>query len=115
MDVQLEILADADYRYAMLEDPIPAGCEVQSGAGDDGNFPLDYSEGNVGYTRQETRDDRVVFFFDTLPKGQTRLTYRLHAETPGQYRILPGIASLTYFPEVRGNSGLATSKIGERP
>src|SRR5439155_21053386 len=29
MEVQVEITADADYRYAMLEDPIPAGCEVQ--------------------------------------------------------------------------------------
>ena len=29
IDVQLEITADADYRYAMLEDPIPAGCEVE--------------------------------------------------------------------------------------
>ncbi|MBV9848349.1 MAG: hypothetical protein JO250_01550, partial [Armatimonadetes bacterium] len=115
MDVTVEITADADYRYAMLEDPIPAGCEVAPGAGEDGNFPLDFSEGNVGYTRQETRDNRVVFFFDNLPKGKTRLTYRLRAETPGSYRILPGVASLTYFPDVRGNSGLATSQIGERP
>jgi uncharacterized protein YfaS (alpha-2-macroglobulin family) len=115
MEVQVEITADTDYRYVMLEDPIPAGCEVEPQSTDDGRFPLEYSEGSAGYTRQETRDNRVVFFFDSLPKGRTRLTYRLRAETPGQYRILPGIASLTYFPEVRGNSGLATARIGERP
>ena len=115
LDVQLEITADADYRYAMLEDPIPAGCEVEPQTNDVGSFPLDYSEGAAGYTRQETRDNKVVFFFDALPKGTTRLTYRLHAETPGHYRILPGIASLIYFPEVRGNSGLAAARIGERP
>jgi uncharacterized protein YfaS (alpha-2-macroglobulin family) len=115
MEVQVEITADADYRYAMLEDPIPAGCEVQPQSNEDGSFPLEYSEGAAGYTRQETHDNKVVFFFDRLPKGRTRLTYRLHAETPGQYRILPGIVSLVYFPEVRGNSSLGTARIGEQP
>jgi len=99
----------------MLEDPIPAGCEVAPQSNEDGSFPLDYCEGAAGYARQETHYNKVVFFFDSLPKGRTRLTYRLHAETPGQYRILPGIASLVYFPEVRGNSGLATARIGEQP
>ena len=115
MDVQVEITADADYRYVQLEDPLPAGCEMVSSDSDDGRYPLDSSEGVAGYTRQEVRDDRVVFFFDSLPKGRTRLTYKLRAETPGAYQVLPGLASLTYFPEVRGNSGLVRAKIGERP
>jgi len=114
MDVQVEISADAAYRYVQLEDPIPAGCEVVPAANDDGSYPLDSSEGAAGYLRQEVRDDRVVFFFDSLPRGRTRLTYRLRAETPGAYQVLPGLASLTYFPEIRGNSGLVRAKIGER-
>ena len=115
MDVQVEITADADYRYVQLEEPIPAGCEVAPIEGSDGSYPLDSSEGAAGYSRQEVRDDRVVFFFDSLPKGRTRLTYRLRAETPGSYQVLPGLASLTYYPEIRGNSGLVRAKIGERP
>jgi len=115
MDVSVEISADAAYRYVQLEDPIPAGYEVAPAANDDGSYPLDSSEGAAGYSRQEVRDDRVVFFFDSLPKGRTRLTYRLRAETPGAYQVLPGLASLTYFPEIRGNSGLVRAKIGERP
>jgi len=115
MDVQLEVTADADYRYVQLEDPIPAGCEVAPAESSDGSYPLDSSEGAAGYSRQEVRDDRVVFFFDSLPKGRTRLTYRLRAETPGAYQVLPGLASLTYFPGIRGNSGLVRAKIGERP
>ena len=115
MDVQVEITADSDYRYVQLEDPLPAGCEVVSSDSDDGRYPLDSSEGVAGYTRQEVRDDRVVFFFDSLPKGRTRLTYKLRAETPGAYQVLPDLASLTYYPEIRGNSGLVRAKIGERP
>ncbi len=115
MDVQVEINADAAYRYVQVEDPLPAGCEVVSGNGEDGAYPLDSSDGAAGYARQEVRDNRVVFFFDSLPKGRTRLTYKLKAETPGVYQVLPGIASLTYFPEVRGSSGLVKAKIGEQP
>ena len=115
MDVQVEITADADYRYVQLEDPLPAGCEVVSSDREDGSYRLDSSEGVAGYTRQEVRDDRVVFFFDSLPKGRTRLTYKLRAETPGAYQVLPNVASLTYFPEIRGNGGLVRAKIGERP
>ncbi len=118
IDVSLDITADADYRYVQMEDPLPAGCEVAGSAGDDnpnGSYPADFSDGSLGYTRQEIRDNRVVFFFDSLPKGRTRVTYHLHAETPGSYQVLPGIASLTYFPEIRGNSGLVKTNIGERP
>ena len=114
MEVQVEITADANYRYAMLEEPIPAGCEVEPG--DDQFRPsgLVYEEGGGGYARQETRDNRVVFFFDSLPKGKTRLTYRLHAETPGLYHILPSLASLVYFPEIRGNGLPVHARITER-
>ena len=116
IDVSVDLTADADYRYVQLEDPIPAGCEVAGSAGsDDGSYPADFSDGSLGYTRQEIRDNRVVFFFDSLPKGRTQVTYHLHAETPGAYQVLPSVASLTYFPEIRGNSGMVKTNIGERP
>ncbi|MDQ2686232.1 MAG: MG2 domain-containing protein [Armatimonadota bacterium] len=110
--VSVELTADADYRYGILEEPIPAGCEVKTP--EDGNPPVE-SSGSTGYVRQEVRDSKVVFFFDSLPHGKTTVSYTLHAETPGAYRILPSLASLVYFPEVRGNSGLAKAQIGEQP
>jgi uncharacterized protein YfaS (alpha-2-macroglobulin family) len=114
IEVEVEVTADTNYRYAILEAPIPAGCEVAPTEDDSGRFAVSYAEGVAGFARQEVRDDKVVFFFNDLPRGRARLTYRLHAETPGVYRVLPGIASLMYFPEVRGNTGLVTAKIGER-
>ena len=103
--VTVDLKSDGDYPYVMLEEPIPAGCEV---APDDNRW-----SGSGYYFRKEVRDDRIVFFFDTLPKGPTTVTYRLHCETPGSYRILPGIAQLVYHPEVRGNTGLARTNIKE--
>lgn len=111
--VTVEVTADAAYRYAIVEDPIPAGCEVVNG--DEDETPTVLFEGGTGYVRREVRDNRVVFFFDDLPKGRAVLSYRLHAETPGRYRALPGTASLAYFPEVRGSGKPASAVIGERP
>lgn len=113
IEVAIEITADANYRYAILEDPIPAGCEVAPTDDISGRYGFFDAEGGGGFARQEVRDDKVVFFFNDLRKGRTRLTCRLHAETPGVYRVLPSVALLMYFPEVRGNSGLVRAKIGE--
>ena len=116
IDVQVDIDADAEYRYVVIEDPIPAGCEVQSSEDDLGRFGY-YSAGWTGncYARQEVRDDRVVFLFDRLARGGSRIHYRLHAETPGLYSVLPSTAFLAYTPEVRGNSGLVAARIEDQP
>jgi uncharacterized protein YfaS (alpha-2-macroglobulin family) len=105
VEVVAEVSADTNYRYVILEEPIPAGCEVV-GNGD--------SDGGDAATRREVRDDKVVFFFDTLAAGSTRVTYHLHTETPGDYHILPSRASLVYFPEVGGTDKFVRMKIGER-
>jgi alpha-2-macroglobulin len=113
VEVTVEVTANANYRYAILEEPIPAGCEVAPP--DETYRPWGLSfESGAGYVRQEVRDNRVVFFFSDLPKGRATFTYRLHAETPGTYRILPSVASLVYFPEIRGNSAPVRARIGER-
>jgi len=106
-DIAVEVKLDSDgqYPYVMLEEPIPAGCEV---APDDSGW-----QGGGTYFRREVRDDKLVFFFDMLPKGPTTVSYRIHNETPGSYRILPSIAQLVYHPEVRGNTGVARTNVAE--
>ena len=93
--VHVDIQTDVAYPHVMLEEPIPASCEVE----DDDN--------GGAYTRREVHDDRVVFFFDNLPAGDTGIDYVLRTESTGSYRILPGIATIVYHPEMRGNTGLA--------
>ncbi len=116
--VVTELEADAHYRYAILEDPIPSGCEVAPPSSSDGRFAMpafiDGERMRPAFVRQEVRDDRVVFFLNDLPKGRTRLTYRIHTEAPGLCRVLPATASLVYFPEVRGNSGLVQTHVRDR-
>ena len=116
--VVTELEADANYRYVTLEDPIPSGCEVAPPGSSDGRFTMpafiDGDRIRQAFVRQEVRDDKVVFFLNDLPKGRTRLTYRIHTEAPGLCRVLPATASLVYFPEVRGNSGLVQTHVRDR-
>jgi hypothetical protein len=115
LDVDLEIDCDTDYRYVSVSDPIPAGCDVvdESDSIGDAGYPTGYSDGAPGYGRIDIRDDRVLFYFDSLPRGRTSIRYQIIAEQPGEYRILPTVSALTYFPEVRGTSAPVGVSIGE--
>ena len=117
MQVTLHLDLPESYRYVTLEEPIPAGYEV---APQDNPSVNPYAFSSYGspdrdyYWRRDVRDDKVVYFFNRLPAGRTTRSYTLHAETPGFYSILPAIASLTYFPEIRGNSGLVQVEVVEK-
>jgi len=97
VEVVLTINADNDYDYLAFADPKPAGCEpveLQSGG-----VWLDWSWANV-----ELRDQRVIFFVPYLSRGQHALRYRLRAETPGTFRVLPASGFAMYAPQIRASS-----------
>ena len=97
VEVVLTINADNDYDYLAFADPKPAGCEpveLQSGG-----VWLDGSWANV-----ELRDQRVIFFVPSLRRGQHVLRYRLRAETPGTFRVLPASGFAMYAPQIRASS-----------
>ena len=104
VQVELRIVAEENMRYVLLEEPIPAGCEVVAGDDEPWGQPWD---------RREVWDNRIVFFFDYLPKGDHFTEYVLRTEAPGQYNILPSTAMLMYFPEVRGHNRLVRMRIRE--
>ncbi|MBI5365927.1 MAG: hypothetical protein HZA54_02720 [Planctomycetes bacterium] len=90
--VELKLTSTEELEYAMLEDPIPAGCE-----------PVELSVAGA-ITKSERHDNRMVFFFTRLPKGETTVTYLADAVAAGRYHALPARASLMYRPEVWGHS-----------
>jgi hypothetical protein len=104
VQVELRLTADQNMRYVLLEEPIPAGCEVIV----DEERPWDNP-----WDRREVWDNRLVFFFDYLPRGDRFLTYVLRAEAPGHYNILPATVMLMYFPEVRGHNQPVRMRIRE--
>ena len=75
----------------------PAGFEptlVRSGA-----------KGQEGFaSSMELRDEKVVFFVDSLARGEHLLRYRLRAEIPGVFHALPTRLYGMYAPELAANS-----------
>ncbi|MGI9457324.1 MAG: alpha-2-macroglobulin family protein, partial [Aeoliella sp.] len=96
VEIELTIQSKNDYEYILLEDLKAAGfepVEVRSGYnGNDMNAYVEY------------RDDRVTLFVRQLARGNHSVSYRMRAETPGQFSALPTTAYAMYAPELKGNS-----------
>ncbi len=103
--VEVTIRTQDNLRYALLQEPIPAGCEVIEGEED--RIP------EIGCERREVWDNRLVLYFNYLARGERTFTYALRTEAPGNYRVLPTMAELMYFPEVRGNAKPVRMKIAD--
>lgn len=132
--VDLTIIAPNDLYYVVVEDPLPAGAEaVDTGLATTSLLAMDPSLTRQSrlvsgaediyrgdyyfwwwrwYSRSELRDDKVVLFTDYLPKGTYEYSYTMRATLPGDYHVIPTVASEFYFPEVFGRSDGRLLSIG---
>ena len=97
--VRLTIKAPRDMSYVLIEDPFPAGCEVNERG--DATEVIDWG---YWWSSADVRDDRIAFFCRTLSKGEHTIEYNLRAQTPGIYHVLPALAQGMYAPETRAES-----------
>jgi len=123
--VKVTVTSQTDYEYFMLEDPLPSGAEVikdESGYNIIGESAYrgpreqEYEgEGDSGYwyAAKELRDEKVAFFATRLPAGRHEFTYLFRAQIPGEYHVMPAIATLMYYPEYQGNGNEARVRIVE--
>lgn len=108
--VRLSVQASNSVEYFMLEDPYPAGCEVIKNTSDYKIKGDDAYRGNDSYrwrwwwADRDVRDQKVAFFARTLSTGTHSFTYIMRATIPGMFGIMPAMASLMYYPEIRGNA-----------
>lgn len=106
IEVVLGITAKNTYDYLAFEDMKPAGCEpveLQSGGR--------WAGGVVANV--ELRDEKVVFFVPWLEQGKHVLRYKMRAETPGKFHVLPTRGFAMYAPEVKGISDEMRLGIGD--
>jgi len=97
-------------QYFMLEDPIPAGCEVIK---DDWAYKIEDEKDYQGWTYywwrwwyadKDIRDNRVTFFATYLYGDTYEFTYIMRAQIPGVYNVIPATGMLMYYPDVNGSS-----------
>ena len=96
VEIELTVTSKNDYEYIVIEDRKAAGMEpvaVRSGY---------TAKGLRAYS--EYRDERVVFFVQSLARGSHSLSYRVRAEIPGTFSALPARAFGMYAPGLTANS-----------
>lgn len=103
--VRLTVAGSADWRYLMLEDPIPAGTEAIER---DGAYELERRQAWDYGSQRELRDDRTVYFLDRLSGGRHEFRYLLKVTTPGTFSAMPAHVSPMYVPDVSASSDAMT-------
>ncbi|MCC2668161.1 MAG: alpha-2-macroglobulin domain protein [Armatimonadetes bacterium] len=106
--VRLTITSSQALEYLMIEDPLPAGCEVQ----DRGEIP--FPEWDYWWSNMEVRDDRVAFFTRDYgaEEKQAVLEYYLRPEHSGKIQSLPTVLEDMYNPAVRATTAESRLEIG---
>jgi uncharacterized protein YfaS (alpha-2-macroglobulin family) len=103
--VRLTTAGSNDWRYLMLEDPIPAGTEPVE---KDEGYELEQRRRWYWGSQRELRDDRVVFFLDSFDGGRAEFSYLLKVTTPGTFNAMPARISPMYVPDVSASSEVIT-------
>jgi len=120
LQVKLSLVAPNDLNYVVVEDPLPAGAEAVDTSlkttTQIGQVPklgrVDPQDPFSGYdgwgwwwfSHTEMRDEKVVLFATSLPKGTYEYTYMIRTGLAGTFKVMPSVGSEMYFPEVFGRS-----------
>ncbi|RPI17511.1 MAG: hypothetical protein EHM58_08975 [Ignavibacteriae bacterium] len=100
-----------DAQYMMIEDPIPAGCEVDETKWNskivDADLAiskyLDYNyRWKWWYDGREIHDNRITFFSTNPHDEKHEFYYIIRAITPGIFNVMPTKAELMYYPDING-------------
>lgn len=93
--VRLTAAGATDWRYLVIEDPLPAGAEAIR---QEGVYELERPPVGWSFSRREYRDDRVVSFQQDLDGGRAEIAYLLKVTTPGAFRAMPARITPMYVP-----------------
>jgi alpha-2-macroglobulin len=110
--VRLTAAGSNDWRYLMVEDPLPAGVEpVQQRD----LYTLERRQSFWDGSRREYRDDRVVFFQQAFGDGRYEYVYLLKVTTPGTFRAMPARIAAMYVADASASSDSQTLVVGAEP
>ncbi|MGE3840686.1 MAG: alpha-2-macroglobulin [Vicinamibacterales bacterium] len=107
--VRLTAAGSKDWRFLVVDDPIPAGTEpVLEPESINLERPTSWWTGS----RREYRDDRVVQFQEGFGEGRYEYHYLLKAVTPGRFRARPAQIQPMYVPGISASTVVHTLAIG---
>ena len=89
----------SDWRYLMVEDPIPAGTEFIE-RDQSYEFKSKPPWWQYFFTRRELHDDRMAIFETYFPQGQQQYFYLLKVVNPGSFQVSPARVEPMYQPGI---------------
>ncbi|TFW18160.1 alpha-2-macroglobulin family protein [Duganella callida] len=105
--VRLDLEAQSDMTWVVVDDPIPASATVLgSGLGNDSKI-LSSGERAAGWTYpafQERTFESFRSFYEFVPKGKWSVEYTVRLNNAGQFALPPTRVEAMYSPEMFGAS-----------
>lgn len=105
--VKLQIEAQSDMSWVVVDDPVPAGATIL-GSGLGGQSSLltkqERSEGMVWLAFEERRFDAFRAYYRFVPKGSWTVEYTVRLNNPGQFHLPATRVEAMYAPEMFGES-----------
>lgn len=103
-------LSGGQWRYLIVEDPIPAGTEFIER---DDLYEIKEKPPwwRYWFTRREFHDDHAAFFQTYFDRGQMQYLYLLKVVNPGQFRVSPARVQPMYQPQYLSTSASRTVEV----
>jgi uncharacterized protein YfaS (alpha-2-macroglobulin family) len=105
--VKLEIEAQSDMTWVVVEDPVPAGSTIL-GSGLGGQSTLltkqERREGAAWLAFEERRFDSFCAYYRFVPKGRWSVEYTVRLNNPGHFLLPATRVEAMYAPEMFGES-----------
>jgi uncharacterized protein YfaS (alpha-2-macroglobulin family) len=102
LSVRITIAGSNDWRYLVVEDPLPAGVEAIQ---DTTAYPMERQDRWRWWwgSQTEYRDNRTVFFQEAFD-GRAEYVYLVKAISSGEFRAVPAQVAPMYVPDVTASS-----------
>jgi uncharacterized protein YfaS (alpha-2-macroglobulin family) len=102
--VTLEIEAQSDMTWVVVEDPVPAGATILGGLGRDSAILAD-GEARAGHAWpafEERRLDSFRAYYEYVPKGTWVVEYTVRYNNAGEFLLPATHVEAMYAPEMSG-------------
>jgi alpha-2-macroglobulin len=112
--VRLEVDAQSDMGWVVVDDPVPAGATILgSGLGRDSALLTaeERREGSVQAAYEERRFDGFRAYYSHVPKGLFVVEYTLRLNNAGSFVLPPTRVEAMYAPEMFGELPNATLSV----
>jgi hypothetical protein len=103
LTVRITAAGSSDWKYLVIEDPLPAGVEAIQ---DTIAYPMERpARGGWWYgSRVEYRDNKTVFFQESFDRGRYEYVYLVKAISSGEFKAVPAQIMPMYVPDVAASS-----------